>query len=84
MSQGELAELVKVTRPTVNKWESGKVNVPIPRAVAIYLVAKMAQQGIRDREQLREELGRLMFTGANGLTRGIDPSPECQTSMEDA
>jgi len=59
MRQGELAEFLDVTRSTVNKWENGKVSVPVSKAVAIHHLVKLARRGIRDRGRLRERLDQL-------------------------
>jgi len=71
MSQGELAEFVEVTRTTVNKWESGKVSAPIPKAVAIHEMARLMREGLRDKQALKDELYRLTRIDVNGLMEDI-------------
>ena len=78
MKQGELAQFVKVTRTTVNKWESGKVGAPMPKVVAIYELAKMVSGGTRDRAELHERLNKLTNLDVDGLLDDLTASVKRQ------
>jgi len=69
IKQDALAEFLDVTRTTVNKWESGRANIPILKAVAVYHLVKLAREGVRDRAELRERLGEFMDSIATGKSR---------------
>jgi len=71
MSQGDLAGFVEVTRTTVNKWESGKVSAPIPKAVAIHEMARLMREGLRDKQALKDELNRLTRIDVDGLMEDL-------------
>ena len=63
MSQEDVADLVNVTRTTVNKWESGRVSAPISKVVMIFGLVQKALDGVQEKERLKIELERLETLG---------------------
>ncbi|MBI3922288.1 MAG: helix-turn-helix transcriptional regulator [Armatimonadetes bacterium] len=74
-SQSELAEVMGVSRTSVNKWESGRTTPPIDKVCMIHCLVQKAREGAQCKDQLMAEAGKLRSSSVHGfvheLTSGL-------------